>query len=795
MFCVVSCECTEGGSGGGGLVFSVPQVFPGTNEYYCANPSRVLFREWNYLVDIVIRASLLDSNLVACQMCSGGALSLYSSGYVHLFDTVVSNSNSGLYGGGLYLGGIGSGSTSCALEMVNVWIGSNNAGHAGDQIYSNCAGELKWSNLTVDMQARDLQIVMPLTGNVTAGPNTTFMCPPASRFVDTYGGLYGHGSYMAYLLPYPWDVCPFYVSSLQFGCNPCEFGSYSMESGMSNGQPQNSNHVACNLCPFGGSCDNAGSVAAAPGYWGGGFPTVSFTVCRQGYCCDDSASSPCMNASSCHYTRTGQMCGDCVANYTESLGSVACVPSSNCSGDRPLFLSIAVIGSFISAAVLLFTSGVCWPSPKRAKSGTFKVLAYFMQMVALVEEQGAESRASAWLTYVLSFLRLQLPNTAKGTGLCVFTSLNAVEKIKLEAAAPTAVAAAMLCCVVVITAIRRCRDSQASPYVSPARESSESGISLLRSPSGFSSSAGYGSVSYAYRQRAVVDLDGSGDDVDNDVVLDAADTVAKQQQQFDGVTGFTYRGSIIAAIVNLLLLAYSVVLSSVVKLLHCVRVPGTPLGSSYLFIQGSVACDYSRWQLGYVFAMIALGAVPIVVLLVAACATNRLACALGGLLGRCRALRRDTRLGVQRSVVLTYDPTLFWWEAVLMVHRLALSLVYTLASVYPVIQTTSAAVLCIASLTVHLLCRPFRDAPTQALQTLLLLCLTVVALAAIFSSAQLQLAVRLNSGPQTALENLSLVFSYVIPLCGFALVGVYRSFFALRGSRACSRCVLYPRSP
>ena len=56
----------------------------------------------------------------------------------------------------------------------------------------------------------------------------------------------------------------------------------------------------------------------------------------------------------------------------------------------------------------------------------------------------------------------------------------------------------------------------------------------------------------------------------------------------------------------------STITVSIVKLLHCVHVPGTPPDERRLFVQGSVTCDYGGWQLPLMVCMMVLVAVPFV---------------------------------------------------------------------------------------------------------------------------------------------------------------------------------------
>ena len=63
-----------------------------------------------------------------------------------------------------------------------------------------------------------------------------------------------------------------------------------------------------------------------------------------------------------------------------------------------------------------------------------------------------------------------------------------------------------------------------------------------------------------------------------------------------------------------------------------------------------------------------------------------------------------------------YHGRVYWWESVLMCHRLALALLYTFGSKLPMLQAMIATVMCAALTVVHAWVRPLRSRDAQALQ-------------------------------------------------------------------------------
>jgi hypothetical protein len=72
----------------------------------------------------------------------------------------------------------------------------------------------------------------------------------------------------------------------------------------------------------------------------------------------------------------------------------------------------------------------------------------------------------------------------------------------------------------------------------------------------------------------------------------------------------TLRARLITAATNFSLTAYATLTVAVTKLLHCVWVPGTPLHTRHLFIQGTTACAYTGWQAPYVIVLCVLVVLP-----------------------------------------------------------------------------------------------------------------------------------------------------------------------------------------
>ena len=127
-------------------------------------------------------------------------------------------------------------------------------------------------------------------------------------------------------------------------------------------------------------------VTAAPGYWGGGTPNVTFLLCPSGYCCDGDATSrwPCSGVSACAGHRVGRLCGDCEQGYVVGLGSALCVSQARCGGDQAVVWSLLALGVLAAALLqLCVVSNVFGYSSAQASvtpSMKVKVAIYYYQV-------------------------------------------------------------------------------------------------------------------------------------------------------------------------------------------------------------------------------------------------------------------------------------------------------------------------------------------------------------------------------------------------------------------------------
>ena len=131
----------------------------------------------------------------------------------------------------------------------------------------------------------------------------------------------------------------------------CPVGTYSIRRGKQSGYSAKE-LVNCYRCPVGGNCSS--SLAAQPNFWG--YPvnkdSVSYQLCPEGYCCLPSVDNKCSYDntsylhSGCQDNRTGILCGQCKQNFTEGLFTTECVRAKDCTHSWYLVVFLALTISF-----------------------------------------------------------------------------------------------------------------------------------------------------------------------------------------------------------------------------------------------------------------------------------------------------------------------------------------------------------------------------------------------------------------------------------------------------------------
>lgn len=303
--------------------------------------------------------------------------------------------------------------------------------------------------------------------------------------------------------------------------------------------------------------------------------------CPPGYCCSGTSTAPCSAVDSCAPTRTGALCSDCAPGFVEGLGSATCTPVADCSRDMALVWPVLVGAVFASAVVqLTIVSGV-WRAQGRA-TGKMKSFIFFLQMASFAVVAGLRpSRAVSILLAVLHGGSFGGANTAASTaGFCVSHSLTSRFKVMLEAGLQLSVGVAMVLLVAAGAACRVRRETKGR------RPSIQVSVALRE-------------LAYGAEPLLPASLQLTTDP-DHGAASSSARVYGRE------VEDRSMHTRLVTAAVNFALTAYGTVTLALMRLLHCVHVPGSPGGQQRLYIAGSVVCEYGGWQLPLVVVLIVM---------------------------------------------------------------------------------------------------------------------------------------------------------------------------------------------
>lgn len=228
------------------------------------------------------------------------------------------------------------------------------------------------------------------------------------------------------------------------------------------------------------------------------------------------------------------------------------------------------------------------------------------------------------------------------------------------------------------------------------------------------------------------------------------------------------RARLVCAGVNFGVSLYTTLTLAMMKLLHCVPLPGTAPGTSWLFLDGTRACAYGGWQGGLVVVLVVLCAAPLALPRLSQWASPRPSASAHSTATSMSPLLRDLRWGVHRALCAPYSTTLHYWEGVLMVQRAVLAaLSVFLASSRPGVGVQASTLLSMGFLLLQVVVGPLRDPAAQRLQGVLLFSLAVLALASAPAAERQEsasVATGFGAPSESLARGLRVVFGSVVPL-------------------------------
>ena len=141
-------------------------------------------------------------------------------------------------------------------------------------------------------------------------------------------------------------------------CQYCQNGSYTLTPSNMSGFSEINNkqrilQPQCQLCSFGATCKHG--IKPKPNFWGYVHKNKAFLIaCPPGYCCQ--TSNQCIALNSCNSKRTGRLCGKCKGGYFQSVFTTNCLEDKICKPGK--YWTLAIITCIMFTVLFMFLQDI-----------------------------------------------------------------------------------------------------------------------------------------------------------------------------------------------------------------------------------------------------------------------------------------------------------------------------------------------------------------------------------------------------------------------------------------------------
>lgn len=263
-------------------------------------------------------------------------------------------------------------------------------------LHSTSPTQVRISNSTVILGTQQVPFVT--SSKSVIFENTRVQCPPGTVWTETQSP---DGA------------------ATQYQCTQCASGSYSLVGTILDPRSNTLQNRECYPCPYGADCFLGGyQVMSLGDFWclANSSHALECWSCPSGYCC----TSSCMWNSSCADNRGGTLCGSCLPGYSEVYGSSRCISDEDCIPWRFVLVTNAVALAYVLFLVVLPVGSQveCYGSRKTLAFSSiclfqplWKSFTYFMQTVPILLKGAAMEQ---FIQFIVVLVSLDISSSSGG---------------------------------------------------------------------------------------------------------------------------------------------------------------------------------------------------------------------------------------------------------------------------------------------------------------------------------------------------------------------------------------------
>ncbi len=184
-----------------------------------------------------------------------------------------------------------------------------------------------------------------------------------------------------------------------------------------------------------------------------------------------------------------------------------------------------------------------------------------------------------------------------------------------------------------------------------------------------------------------------------------------------GTVHYTLKAKVLGVTVTILLFTFASLINATLQLLYCVEVPTADASPALrLFVDGTLDCNMTGWQLPLLLMLIALLLFPAGIFAITRAS-------------RQRAVQGSYTVQAAHDLLTTrFRHECYWWECVMLTHRLLLAVLRNFLDRSPLMRIMATCTTCLSFFTLHVRVQPMVSPLANAAQAVLLGCQTLLSI-------------------------------------------------------------------